>query len=86
MWIVVAVFVWRAVIVIPHSHLDGSFQANCPACHTDRAVSQVAAAAPAVDLVAAPIPIGFLAPTPPTILLADIVESDLPVRGPPQSS
>jgi hypothetical protein len=86
MWLVVAVFVWRAVIVIPHTHPDGVFQARCPACHTDGAVSQVAAFAPAAGLVAAPIPIGFLVPTRPATPPADVVESALPARGPPLSS
>jgi len=83
LWLAVAVFIWRAVVVIPHTHPDGGFQAQCPACHTDRAVSQAASVSPAADLVAALILLGYLAPPQPVAPTSDTVESDLPVRGPP---
>jgi hypothetical protein len=83
LWLVVALSVWRAVIVLPHTHLAGPFQANCPACQLEKCVSHAAPIATGAELIAPPVALEFLTQFAVFATHGEAVEFETPPRGPP---
>lgn len=70
-------------VVLAHTHANGSFHENCPACHQERVVSDQPASAHAALLELTPVFQGLPAAAPSDNRLLDPELAGWSPRGPP---